>query len=162
MTVALLTPDEVLFRTHIAQGPFQSGEDRQRWRLLKIEWPHVVIAVRAGQREGAPAEYAFRFNCLNYPQSPPTAQPWDAALNQPLSVHQWPTGRSRLPLAFNPGWKEGQCLYLPCDRMSIEGHDGWRTQHPSMIWSSTGDITQYLKVIYELLNSHDYTGTRRA
>jgi hypothetical protein len=31
-----------------------------------------------------------------------------------------------------------------------------------MIWSPRRDITQYLHVIYELLNSGDYTGVRSA
>jgi hypothetical protein len=29
-----------------------------------------------------------------------------------------------------------------------------------MIWQPTGDITQYLSILYELLNSGDYTGPR--
>jgi hypothetical protein len=53
-------------------------------------------------------------------------------------------------------------LYLPCDRLSIEGHDAWRTQYPAMNWISTSDITLYLGIVYELLNSSDYTGPRGA
>jgi hypothetical protein len=155
-------PDEKVFRMHIERGPFQNGVDRQKWRLLSIDCPHVLIAISAVAREGAPREYTFRFECSNYPQSAPTAQPWDNDQNTPLEHKQWPTGRSRVPLAFNPRWNNGQCLYLPCDRLAIAGHNQWPSQYPSMIWSSTSDITFYLRIVYDLLNSSDYTGTRSA
>ena len=152
--------DEQVFRDHLKAGPFQSGVDRRRWRLLSIKWPHALITIQAAERVGAPPEYAFRFECTNYPQSPPTAQPWDPDGNTALPPGRWPNGVRRVPLAFNPGWKGGQCLYLPCDRVSIEGHDTWRTQHPSMIWSSASDITHYLRIVHDLLNSSDYSGPR--
>lgn len=154
-------PDESVFRSHVEQGSFQSGVDRRRWRLIKIEWPYVFIAVSAAEREGEPAEYILRFECQNYPQTAPTAQLWDLERGEPLTPERWPAGRNRVPLAFNPGWKNGQCLYVPCDRLSIEGHEAWRNQHPNMIWSPTRNITQYLWIVYDLLNSSDYTGPRR-
>lgn len=157
--VTPMGPDQRALCAHVEQGPFLSGMDRGRWRLIKIAWPHVVIAVSAAADRG-PAEYAFRFECTNYPQIAPTAQPWDVERNVPLDHNRWPGGRARVPLAFNPGWKGGTCLYLPCDRLSIEGHAPWQTQHPHMIWSPSGDITQYLRIIHELLNSSDYTGPR--
>jgi hypothetical protein len=162
VSAAPIGPDERVFRAHLDAGPFQSGVDRGRWRLFSIAWPHAVIVIRAAERPGGPAEYALRFECTNYPQSPPTAQPWDAERGAPLEPARWPGGRTRVPLAFNPGWKGGQCLYLPCDRLSIEGHDGWRSQHPAMIWSPAGDLTQYLRIVYDLLNSSDYSGPRGA
>jgi hypothetical protein len=151
---------ENVLRAHLKAGPFQSGVDRGRWRLVAIAWPHTIIVVTAAERPGAPAEYAFRFECTGYPQIAPTAQPWSEANNGPLTPDRWPGGRSRVPLAFNPGWKSGQCLYLPCDRLAIEGHNAWRTRHPSLIWSPQRDVTQYLQVIHELLNSSDYSGLR--
>jgi hypothetical protein len=153
-------PDEGMFRAHLESGPFLSGADRGRWRLIEITWPYTVVGVSAAARENGPLEYVFRFECSNYPQSPPTAQPWDLEYGVPLAPARWPGGRSRVPAAFRPDWKGGQCLYLPCDRVSIEGHDAWRTQHPAMNWTSTSDITLYLDILYELLNSSDYTGAR--
>ena len=154
--------DEQVFRAHLEAGPFQSGFDRGRWRLLSIDWPHSVIAVQAAEREGGPLEYALRFECTDYPKSPPTAQPWDADGDVPLLPERWPGGKTRVSRAFKPGWKDGQCLYLPCDRLSIEGHDGWRTEYPSMIWSPASDITLYLRIVHDLLNSSDYSGPRGA
>lgn len=154
-------PDEQVFRAHIERGPFQSGVARDRWRLITIEWPHALIGVTAAPRDDSPEEYVFRFDCSNYPASAPTAQPWDLERGAPLEHWRWPTGRSRVPLAFNPNWNP-QALYLPCDRLAMPGHEPWREQHPYMVWSSAGDITQYLRILHELLNSTDYTGPRGA
>src|SRR5437867_1706046 len=132
-----------MFRQHVAGGAFLRGQVRGRWRLVRITWPHAVIAVSAAQRAGSPSEYGFRFELTNYAQVPPTAQPWDLAQDQALAPTRWPTGRSRLAAAFNPGWNLN-AIYIPCDRLAIQGHDGWRTQHPSLIWRPTSDITQYL------------------
>lgn len=159
---APMGPDERVFRDHLEWGPFQSGVDRGRWRLVGIDWPWATIAVAAAPRPGGPGEYAFRFDLADYPQSPPTARPWDAARDAPLAPADWPGGNGRVPLAFNPAWRGGDCLYLPCDRFSIAGHDPWLIQHPSLIWSPNGDITQYLRIVHDLITTDDYTGPRRS
>jgi hypothetical protein len=156
-----VSPAERALRADLERGPFQSGVDRGKWRLLLVEWPHVQIAVSASADCG-PTEYVLRFECSNYPQSAPTARLWDPERGAPLAPDWWPTGTKRAPLAFNPEWKEGTCLYLPCDRISFVGHEAWRTQHPEMIWSATSEITLYLRIVHELLNSSDYTGPRSA
>lgn len=158
--MAAQTPDERAFRNHLEAGAFQSGVDRRRWRLISIDWSYAVIAVSAASRPNSPEEYFFRFELSNYPTSPPTAQPWNVDKNSALENDKWAAGGGRFALAFNPNWKGGSCLYLPCDRQSIEGHGDWFHQHPEMIWAADGNITQYLRIIYDLLNSKDYTGIR--
>lgn len=155
-----VTPAERVFRSHLDKGPFQSGVDRGRWELVSVNWPHSVISVSAAERNTAPSKYCFRFELNNYPAIAPTAQPWNVAGNGPLHRASWPGGRGRIQHAFNPDWKSGSCLYLPCDRYAIEGHDPWRVQHSEMIWNPKGDITQYLRIIHDLLDSEDYTGLR--
>jgi hypothetical protein len=154
-----MSPDESVFREHIKGGTFQSGVDSGRWMLISIQWPYAVMAISAAPREGGPKEYELRFELTNYPQTP-TAQPWDSAKNAPLEFEKRPTGKSRVAMAFKTDWEGGRALYLPCDRVAIKGHDGWCNQHPSMIWSPKGNITQYLRIVSELLNSSDYTGPR--
>ncbi len=154
-------PDEDTFRAHLAEGAFQSGVDRGRWRLLSITWPIAIIAVAAAEREGTPDEFAFRFELSNYPAQVPTARPWNPETNAPLDAAKWPNGVNRVQGAFNPGYKNGTCLYLPCDREAFDnGHQAWRTQHPEMIWTASSDITHYLRIIYDLLQSRDYKGIR--
>lgn len=152
--------EERVFRSHVKMGPFQSGVVRGRWQLISIDWPFAVIAVSAAPRPNAPDGYSLRFDLTNYPQSPPTAQPWDTEQNGPLEDVRRPHGKSRVPKAFRTDWKGGIALYLPCDRVALEGHAKWRNQHPEMIWDPNGDITQYLRIVHDLITSNDYTGTR--
>jgi hypothetical protein len=89
---------------------------------------------------------------------PATAQPWDLIANAALPSSQWPTGRAIVPSVFRPQWKNGSCLYLPCDRMSIEGHGNWHNEHPARLWNPSRGIVCYLEQLHDLLNSNDYTG----
>lgn len=153
-------PAASVLRAHLEDGPFQSGVARGHWRIVAVEWPYVRIAITAAARPGAPSEYEMRFDCQDYPRQPPSAQPWDGTRNAPLAGGLWPTGRGRVPLAFNPDWNAGSALYLPCDRRALEGHPDWRTKHPSLLWSPDGDITHYLRIIHDLLTTNEYTGRR--
>ena len=153
-----VSPDEAVFRVHLAGGSFRSGAAAGRWQLVSVSWPYAVFGVRAADS----VEYGLRFECGDYPRTPATARPWDIELDVPLTFDKWPTGRERVPLAFNPGWKNGSCLYLPCDRQSIEGHASWYQQHPSLVWDPSLGVVHYLRVVHDLLNSGDYGGPSAA
>jgi len=158
----VVAPDQLLLDHDLAAPEFRCGEIEGRWRHVVTTWPHAVIAVSAAERPNSPREYAFRFECSGYRQTPVTAQPWDLDANSPLPFSRWPTGKSILPSIFRPEWKGGQCLYLPCDRISIEGHDNWRNEHPSRLWQPRRGIICYLEQLYDLLHQGDYSGARRA
>jgi hypothetical protein len=155
-----ISVDERVFRYHVGAGAFQSGVDRGRWRLIRIAWPYAVISVAAAERPGAPDSYSFRFQLDNYPSSAPVARCWETERDAPLECTQRPWGTGRVQIAFRTDFKGDTCLYLPCDRLALEGHDGWRTQHPSMVWTPSSDITLYLRILNDLLHSRDYTGVR--
>ena len=156
---ATMDPDERALRADLVGGAFLNGVTRRRWRLVAVEWPHVMVAIAAAERANAPSEHVLRFDCSGYPHNPPTARPWDVNADAPLAPERWPGGRQRVEGAFNPNWR-ADALYIPCDRLAIEGHDGWRTQHPYAIWSPDKDLTHYLRIVHDLLNSRDYTGLR--
>jgi len=153
-----LSPGEKSLRRDFAAGRFLSGQAARRWQLLSINWPYAIIEVFAADGQA----FGFRFECTGYPYAAVTAQPWEVVSNGPLAPGRWPKGSSRIPLAFNPGWKGGACLYLPCDRQSIEGHDNWRHQYPSLLWDPAKGICKYLGIIHELLNSSEYAGRHAA
>jgi hypothetical protein len=153
-----LSPEEAVFRAHLVGGRFRSGSAAGRWQLVSVSWPHAVFGVRASDG----IEYGLRFDCEGYPRTPSTARPWDIELDAPLAFDKWPTGHDRIPLAFNPGWKNGSCLYLPCDRQSIEGHANWYQEHPSLVWDPSLGFVHYLRIVHDLLNSGDYGGRRAA
>lgn len=160
MNAPLRLPDESALTIDLQSGAFALGFHYGRWRLHALKWPHLIIEVAAAQRARSPDWVALRFDCTGYPQDPPTAQPWDTATNAPLAFPKWPSGKSRVPAVFRPDWKSGTCLYLPCDRESITGHDNWRQEHPDLIWRPAFGLVQYLSAVHELLNSDDYTGVR--
>ena len=152
-------PDERAFRADVAKAAFRLGEAEGRWRLVNMAWPYAHISVTA--KDGA--TYVLRFNCTGYPQTPPTAGPWDLDRNAVLAADRWPPNRGgRVGAVFNPGWKSGLALYLPCDRESIAGHDHWRTEMPSKIWRPSEGIVQYLELVHELLHCRDYSPPARA
>lgn len=157
-----LPPDRVMLEQDLAAPEFRCGEIEGRWRFVSLSWPHVIVSVSAPARSQSPDEYAFRFECTGYRQTPVTAQPWEIISNGPLPARVWPTGPSMVPSVFRPEWKQGLCLYLPCDRMSIEGHEGWRNDHPSRMWQPERGIVCYLEQIYELFHESDYSGIRGA
>ena len=159
---APLPPDRVLLELDLAAPEYRCGEVEGRWRHIVTCWPHTIIAVAAPRRPSAPGEFGFRFNCAGYRRVPVTAQPWDSAANQPLPAAQWPTGPRIVSSVFRPEWKHGLCLYLPCDRMSIEGHDNWRNEHPSRLWQPDRGIICYLEQLNGLFFDSHYSGVRGA
>lgn len=156
--VAPVPPDRTAFELDLAAPEFRCGELEGRWRHVSTRWPHAVIAVAAPDRPNSPAEFGFRFELSGYRQAPPVCQPWDLVGDGALPAARWPQGGPIVSSVFRPQWKHGACLYLPCDRMSIEGHDNWRHEHPSRLWRPSRGIVCYLEQIYELLHQSDYSG----
>jgi hypothetical protein len=150
----MMGPDERAFRADVTKPNFRLGEREGRWRLADITWPHALVGVTA--KDGR--EYLLRFECSGYPQTPPTAGPWDAERKNVLAFERWPrSSGGRVGSVFRPEWKSGSALYLPCDREAIAGHDNWRSEMPSKIWRPSEGIVQYLELIHELLHCRDYS-----
>lgn len=159
---APVSPDQMLLERDLAAPEFRSGQFDGNWRLVTQAWPHVVITVSAAPRPGAPTEFGFRFECCGYPQQAVTAQPWNLDTNAALAAHLWPRGKMILPSVFRPEWQGGTCLYLPCDRISMNGHEVWQSQHPNRLWQPNRGIICYLEQVHDLLNQDDYTGAASA
>ena len=158
-TDAVKPPDERALLADILKPGFRLGELEGRWLLRRIIWPHVLIGVTAVDG----TSYVLRFNCTGYPQTPPTAGPWDLERDTILPFDRWPRSKGgRVGSVFRTDWKNGTALYLPCDREAIAGHDNWRTEMPSKIWRPQEGLIQYLELVHELLNCADYTPPLRA
>ena len=146
-----MAPDQQALSADLTSARFLSGEDRNRWKLQKVEWPYLYVTVNAHDTH----DFTLRLNCNGFPSVPPTGTFWNLAANIRLDFTQWPRGSERLSLAFRSDWKNGNALYIPCDRESIEGHDGWVTQYPQLIWNPTKGISHYLEIVHDLLQSHE-------
>lgn len=155
----LIPPDERALRDDIAKPAFRLGEFDGKWRLADVRWPYLYVYVVAADD----VEWLLRLDCAGFPQSPPTGGPWDSERDAVLSFDQWPKGQGgRLSAVFRPDWKGGTALYLPCDRLSVVGHDNWRSETPSKIWRPSDGVSQYLELVHALLQSQDYTPLNRA
>jgi hypothetical protein len=155
----MTAPDLRAFEGDVAKARFRLGQAEGRWRLLGVTWPFSLIGVTA--KDGR--EYVLRFDCGGYPQTVPTAVPWDVIRQSLLAFDSWPRSKGgRLGAVFNHNWKNGTALYLPCDREAIAGHENWRTEMPSKLWNPTVGIVHYLELVHELLNCGDYTPPLRA
>jgi hypothetical protein len=154
-----VAPDEAAFRADVAKAAFRAGVADRRWRLHGILWPHALIGVFAKEQR----EYVIQFEGSGFPNSLPTGRLWDLARGAPLAFDLWPRHHGgRVGAVFRPDWKGGSALYLPCDRLSIPGHDQWRNQMPSKIWRPAAGIVQYLELVHELLHCRDYAPPVRA
>ena len=157
----VLPPDRALLEQDLAAPAMRCGEIEGRWRHAATSWPHVIFGVAAPAGPNAPPEYGFRFECTGYRQNPVTAQPWNIEANQPLSAALWPKGGPIVSSVFRPEWRQGQCLYLPCDRLSIEGHPNWCSDHPSRLWQPKRGLICYLEQLHDLFFESDYSGLVR-
>lgn len=135
---------------HLRSGRFLAGVAKGRWRLIELKWPFAFIEIGAcdGRR------FTLRFECSGYPDIAPTATLWDLESGQQLAANRWPRG-GRVSKVFNPSWKGGAALYIPCDRQSIAGHENWKSEHPWLIWNSSRGLLQYVEAVFEILHSKE-------
>lgn len=149
------SPDLSLFRLHLEEAPFLNGAEAGHWGLVDGErlelWPLCRIWVRSATRFCAEGRVVLRFNLDNYPASAPTAQPWNVTANLPLDKDQWPKGAPQIESVFKPGWKT-TALYMPCDRVAMDGHDQWKQTFPEWWWTSKHTIADYLTFVFQRLN----------
>ena len=118
--------------------------------MVAVNWPYSFVEVF--DRQGHPT--CIRFDCTGYPVRPPQGAPWDYASQQLLPTHLWPRG-GRVSQVFNPAWQGGAALYIPCDRVSIEGHSNWHSELPHLIWNASRGLMQYIEALHEVLQSHE-------
>lgn len=145
-----MNPELQALEAHLAHGRFKAGASRGRWRMVNLAWPFAFVEVF--DRGGRPT--CIRFDCSGYPARPPQGTPWDRSLQQQLQGNLWPRG-GRVSQVFNPSWKGGAALYIPCDRESIVGHDNWYSELPHLIWNPVRGLVQYVEAIHEVLQSHE-------
>lgn len=142
--------DKDTLEVHLRSGRFLAGAAKSRWRLVDLQWPVVFIEV--GTCDGR--TFTLRFECSGYPDVAPTATLWDLATGQQLAAARWPSG-GRVSQVFNPSWKGGTALYIPCDRESISGHANWLSEYSWLIWSPSRGLLQYLEAVCEILQSQE-------
>lgn len=154
--------DKGMFKKHVSEASFQNGVDKGRWEILSNEdfpeWPKVLVRIRARAKKDTPGSFTFRFDLSGYPSTAPTCCIWDEEKKAILEDSKWPKGPTYVSKVFNHGWRK-DALYSPCDRIAMQGHDNWKTDHPDYYWQSSFSIKVYVQFIHDLLNSDDYANS---
>lgn len=155
---ATIGPDQRAFEADVSSVPFLADMYRGDWTINSIDWPTMIITIRAAEREGAPGAYTLRVDLTNYPIQAPTATPWDLTAEMPLGAVNRPKGEI-VGMVFRIDWENGLALYAPYDRVALVGHPGWVGDHPRYVWNGTQDIAWWARRIWDLLNDEDdYVG----
>lgn len=149
-----MTPDRVIFDRDIAAAPFLEGVARNRWALETLDWPHGLFDVTASDAR----VFHLRLNFEGYPADPPTGGLWDPDTGTIPAPNKWPTGDAAFASVFRRDWQNGTALYMPLDRISLNGHHEWTSQHPHLVWRPDFGLVQYLAEVHRLLNMRGYHG----
>ena len=158
------SPSQRLFETDIRSVEFRNGVHKKYWDVVALDWPRVILWIRAAPRNGAPDRYHIVLDLDNYRTSAPTGTFWDPETEATLDTSKRPKGRendgerSRVATVFRTDWKNGLAFYHPYDRMAADSHPGWQADQPRLAWTPDHTIVDYLEVIRSLLNSDDYIG----
>lgn len=144
-------PCQARLERDLVSGEFESGASAGLWRALGLSWPHLLVAIQAGDGN----ELVMRLVVDGYPATAPGGQPWDLARKALLSRERWPTGGTA-PQVFNWEWAKSYDFapYMACDRGGLRAHPDWATKHPERAWHPGRTITFYVSEIHhELLGA---------
>ena len=154
------SPSQRLFEADLKSAEFRSGVLKEDWGVAAVDWPRVILWVRAAPRVGAPNRYHVALDLEGYRGAAPTGAFWDPTTEAMLDAPRRPKGKanSRFAKVFRTDWGNGKAFYHPYDRVAADGHSNWRTQQPHLVWTPDHTIVDYLEEIRSLLNSDDYVG----
>jgi hypothetical protein len=149
-----MNPDEKLFFEHLDNIEFQLGVQDLNWGIYNEnkEWPYKVLWIKSKIMINTCERIDLLFDLDKYPSEAPTSCPWDIQKDTKLIDSEWPKGNQSINTAFNPKWKSGVALYIPCDRVATNIHGNWKEDYPDIWWTPDKTITHYIKTVYRLLN----------
>lgn len=138
----------------LAADAVQVGVALGQWKILRSEFPYVLVSFSTSRQTHLSGSVVVRFDCTDYPDRPATACAWNIDGDTPLSPDQRPRG-GRATMTFRSDWEGGRALYLPCDRMAIDSHPDWANQYPHDLWDSTKGIAEYFQLVSTILTEAD-------
>ncbi len=154
------SPAQRLFEADRQSAEFRIGVLKEHWDVAAVDWPRVILWIRAAPREGAPARFHVALDLEGYRAEAPTGTFWNPKTEAMLDTEKRPKGKanSRFEMVFRTDWVDGKAFYHPYDRVAASSHSNWKTQQPHLVWTPDHTIVDYLEEIRSLLNSDDYVG----
>lgn len=167
MGEALASPASLLLASQIGSVRFMVGEDEGRWRVLKLDFPHLYVRVtgrdHTGEREFS---HDFHLECTGYPDPGPFVERWCYADDEKSG------SRPPAPSVGSPGFidalKEwspeagGPCgIYRAWERKAAV-HNDWAGKRPEEAWRRDREITFIMEQLYALVSEQaDWLASQR-
>lgn len=149
MTTPAADPAQRRLERDLDAADFESGVAAGMWRSLKLDWPHLFVAITAGDGH----ELGMRLLVDSYTALAPAGQPWDLNTDCPLPPALWPTGGTAPQIFRAADWSvaNGNAPYMACDRVGLSTHPDWASVNAARAWSATRTIAFYLREVHHEL-----------
>lgn len=144
-------PSLLAVREDLESAAFQDGVVHGRWRVVRFEWPFLVVAIRAG----GGGELGMRVELSGYPTAAPAGMPWDLEQDIALAADRLPEGPAAA-VVFRSGWSQanGHTPYMASERLTVQGdHLPWAAQHPTRAWNPSRTLEFYVAELHKELRS---------
>lgn len=130
MTLPCSDPARQRIEQDLASADFEAGAGAGHWRLLSLDWPHLIVTVTCGDGNAL----GLRIMVDGYPRLAPSGRPWDLVSDEALPSGMWPEGGT-VPEVFRRDWSRdnGDAPYLACDRTG-----GWQPTRAGQRITLTG------------------------
>lgn len=157
MDDGVFAPARRTLEAQLASPRVLCGEDKGRWLILKLDWPHLYVRVNGRDAvSGRTFTHDFHLECEGYPDPGPFVERW--AFADDASFGSKPPS----PAAGSPGFidalKEWSCpghsssgIYRAWQRLAAS-HNDWAKKRPDEAWHRGRDISFILEQLYALLS----------
>lgn len=158
----MMSPDKQAFLYDLETPDFKLGVLDSKWKLIKIEDenPIAFIEISAAPRANSPESYVFRFIIDNYPAYAPEICIWDLEMRCKLDSAKRPYGSESYRYLFRADWLNGEHLYAPYERLTLQNHSAWPNEYNDLCWKSGDSILKVLNDLYRQLQSDRYEGVK--
>lgn len=153
---ATVDPGLARLREDIQSPAFLYGVDEGWWRVVGLEWPILVLAVRAHDGN----ELGMRVDLTGYPTVAPAGQPWDLDANCPLPYRRWPKGPTQAQVFRANDWSvtNGNSPYMATERNALKWHPEWVGNFPERAWTPSRHLDFYVQQLRNELRSATLPG----
>jgi hypothetical protein len=140
-TEIISSVNEQIFRKHVAGDRFQCR--RRDWRIVSIDWPEVLIALRRVER-GRIEEAIVHLRLHAYPSEAPLVALWEPSRGAIVEAERWPQWFKNFFVFCYPVFAETDTQVYTPDLLLMSTLIARRIRNDPASWSPSGDITQTL------------------
>lgn len=143
-------PARIRLERDLIRDDFEGGVSAGLWRVLSSDWPVLIVAITAGDRN----EAVMRVLVDDYPARAPSGQPWHLETSAVLPIELWPISTVEGGVSpFRKDWSPSNdsAPYVACDRIGLGTHADWANNYPERAWNPGRTIAFYLSEMHREL-----------